>query len=312
MSFWNRKAATVGRISSEHLANFGRWEFLKEQSGVDPSGVYGLVSPLNELIYTQSPADRATLIAELHRHAESGEWEKVGAWKYVREFLDDAADTRDLIDGGLLAIQRMRVTNLSIHMAPIDTPRYTQLTGTPPPNDGFLGPPVFDSNFGPTRQYYFDDAIATAARRNIARLSSTPGVEPGPIADAARCMWDFGMLIHRGPLVVSPDLAFEPNVLRPALAAASGVDHGLLAERLVTAAHESTSNEYAAWPLIGTARFIYDYLDPATTETPEYAVLVDTGLEKLIDLGWLGVMVPPEVLTPIQRERLVTLRLSGQ
>jgi hypothetical protein len=313
MPFWNRKSAPADRISSQALADFGRYEFLgADQSGIDPSNAYGLISNLNELIYTSSPAGRAEAIAELHRHAEKGEWEKVGAWKYVREFLSAEPGIQDLIDGGLIAIHHMRVTNLSIHLAPIDTPRYTELAGAPPPNDGFFGPPVFDSNFGPTRQYYFDHAIATVAARNIMRLQSTPGVEPGPIGDAARAMWDFGLLVHRGPLVVNPDIAFEPHVVHPAVAAASGVDHNVFADRLADAVLDTRSPAYGVWSSIGGARFIEDYLDTSAVKTTGYSRLLDSGLTLLTNMGALGVSITPEILTPRQRNRLATLRSLGQ
>jgi hypothetical protein len=306
MPFWNRKP--VDRISSQALADFGRFEFVgAEQSGIDPSNAFGLISNLNELVYTSSPADRAEVIAELHRHAEKGEWEKVGAWKYVREFLSAEPDTQDLIDGSLMAICRMRVTNLAIHLAPIDRPRYVELTGAPPPNDGFFGPPVFDSNFGPTRQYYFDHAIAAAAARNITRLQCTAGVEPGPVEDAARAMWDFGLLVYRGPLVVNPDIAFEPNVIRPAVVAASGVDHSIFADRLAEAALDASSPTYGVWSSIGGARFIEDYLDFSAVNTTGYSRLLDSGLTLLTDMGALGVSIAPEMLTPRQRDRLRSL-----
>jgi hypothetical protein len=313
MALWSRKSTPVDRISSEALASFGRYEFLgSEQSGVEPGSAYGLVSNLNELVYTQSPADRAQLVAELHRHAEKGEWEKVGAWKYVREFLTEEPDTRDLIDGGLLAIHRMRVTNLSIHLAPIDSPRYIELTGAPPPSDGFFGPPVFDSNFGPTRQYYFDHAIATAAARNITRIQSMPGVEPGPLQSAAKAMWDFGLLVYRGPLVVNPDIQFEPNVLRPAITAATGVNHGIFADRLADAALDTSTYWYGAWTSIGGARFIEEYLDSSAVQTAGYSRLLGSGLDLLTEMGALDVSMSSELLTPRQRERLAALRSSAQ
>lgn len=305
MPFWSRKLAAANRISSEALADFGRCEFLgAEQSGIELSAVYGLVANLNELAFTSLPSDRAQVISELHRHAEKGEWEKVGAWKYVREFLSEAPDTQDLIDSGLIAIHHMRVTNLSIHLAPIDTPRYAELTGGPPPTDGFFGPPVFDSDFGPPRQYYFDQAIAAAAARNINRLPSERGIEPGPLQDAAKAMWDFGLLVYRGPLVVSPDIAFEPNVVRPAVTAATGVDHDLFAERLADSVLDTSSCAYGAWSAIGGARFIEEYLDAATVETTGYARLLDSGLRLLTATGALGVWMSPELLTQRQRARL--------
>jgi hypothetical protein len=308
MPLFNRRPSQpADRISSQQLADFGRWEFLKEQSGIEPTGVYNLVSNLNELVFTQDPADRARVVGELHRHAEKGEWEKVGAWKYVREFLSEAPDTQDLIDGGLLAIDRMRVTNLSIHLGRIDADRYTELTGAPPANDGFFGPPVFDSSYGPTRQYYFDHAIATAAARNVTRLGSAPGIEPGDVSQAAKAMWDFGLLVYRGPLVVNPEIAFEPNVVRRAVQAASGVDHEIFTNRLADVVLDTSSYLYGVWSSLGAARFVEEYLDASAVAAAGYARLLDSGVALLVNSGFLGVSMPAENLTPRQRERLAAL-----
>ena len=310
MPFWNRPRPAPDRISSKQVADFGRYAFLgPAQSGVDPAGSYSLVSDLAISIYTQGPAERARVVAELRRHAANGEWEKVGAWKFVREFLDEAPDTADLIDGGLLAIARMRVTNLAIHLAPIDTPRFAELTGGPPPHDGFFGPPVFDSSYGPTRQYYLDDSVAVAARRSVTRLEDRPGVAPGPISDAARSMWDFGLLIYRGPLVVNPDITFEPNVVRPAVAAASGADHALFIDQVAAAILDSDDQVMSgAWPSIGAARFAEDYLSEKALDTDAHWRLLDAGLRHFLQMGALGLLVAPELLTPLQQQRLAQIR----
>lgn len=307
MGLFKRKK-TVDRITSEALADFGRFEFLgREQSGV--LDAYSLVSELVALSYPPEGPGYDDVVAELRRHAEKGEWEKVGAWKYVREFLKEGPDVADLIDGGLLTIYAMRVTNLAIHLAPIDTPRFVELTGGPPPNDGFFGPPVFDSHFGPTRQYYFDAAISAAAARQVTRLASAPGVEPGDVEAAVRSMWDFGLLVYRGPLVVASDISFEPNVVKPAVDAATDVDHTLFAERLVNAALDRDSTFYGPWTAIGSARFIEDYLDPAVADSPACIRAIDSGLTQLREAGVIGVGMTPELLTPRQRERLTTIRL---
>lgn len=318
MTLFGRKARPpADRITSERLADFGRWEFLREQSGIDPSKAYDLISPLNELIYTQSPADRAVLVAELGRHAEHGEWEKVGAWKYVREFLDESPDTLPLIDEGLRAIERMRCTNLAFHLPMIDKPRWMALFGQEPPHDGFFGPPVFDSSYGPGRQYYFDHAVTTAFSRAITKVPSSTGVEPGDLDEVAGRMWDFGMLIHRGPLVVPPDISFEPNVVRPAVQAATNVDHVRFTEKLAEAIRHKTEHDRTwmanlpGWRPLGAARFIEDYLDAAAMETPGYSWLLEAGLQLVIDTGDPGVSFPAEVLTPTQYANLEQMRSAS-
>jgi len=303
MAFFQRKKLQ-DRISSQALADFGRWEFLKEQSGIDGACAYGLIANLNELVFTQNPDDRARVVAELHRHAEKGEWEKVGAWRYVREFLSAAPDTQQLSDAGLLAVHRMRVTNLAIHLGRTDTDRYSELVGAPPPSDGFFGPPVFDSSFGPSRQYYFDHAIASAARRDVARLPSAPDVQPGDLADTARAMWDFGLLVYRGPLVVSTDIAFEPSVVRFAVEAASGVDHGIFADRLADVVLDRASSSYGVWSSLGATRFVEEYLEVSAVVGSGYARLLDSGVTLLVKSGFLGVSMPRENLTPRQRDCL--------
>jgi hypothetical protein len=310
MPFWNRPRTDPDRISSAQLADFGRYAFLgPEQSGIDPAGAYSLISDLAIQIYTSNSTDRTQVIAELHRHADNGEWEKVGAWKYVRDFMNDASYTVDLIDSGLLAIARMRVTNLAIHLGHADASRYAKLTGGPVPNDGFFGPPVFDSSYGPTRQYYLDNSIAAAARRSITRLEHRPGVAPGPIADAARSMWDFGLLIYRGPLVVNPDITYEPNVVRPSVATASGTDHTIFIQQLADAVLDPNDQVLnGVWSSIGGARFAEDYLSHEALETNAFRRLMDAGLRHFLHMRALGLTVAPELLTPVQQERLAEIR----
>lgn len=311
MAFWKHKSAPADRISSEALADFGRFEFLgRRQSGVfDP---YSLVSDLVSLLYPLDGPGCAEVVGELRRHAEKGEWEKVGAWKFVREFLWDGPDVADLIDGGLLAIHRMRVTNLAIHLAPIDSPRYTELTGGPPSNDGFYGPPVFASSFGPTRQYYFDHAVSTASARQVTRAPSATGVQPGPLDDAVERMWDFGCLVYLGPLVVSPDISSEPHVVKPAVDAASGVDHHVFAERLVHAALHQDSAFHGPWTAIGAARFIEDYLDPEVAESSACTRAIDSGVTQLHRAGIIDAGMTPELFTPRQRERFRVIARTAE
>jgi hypothetical protein len=297
------------RISAEHLARFGRYLFLdSKMAGGEQQDSFSWIQPLASLLWAGDQAHgRLTVVAELRRHAAAGEWEKVGAWKFVREFLDDAADTRSLIDEGLLAVARMRVTNLRFNLAPVDMPRYAEVTAGPVPDDGFIGPPSFDSGFGPSRQYYLDSATAAAERRSITRLPHNPGAAPGAVADAARSMWDFGILIYRGPLVISPDLAFEPNVVRRAVAAASGADHVLFMDMLETAVLDPANrlNDHM-WTSLGSVRFAEDYLSPHTLDTRGFRVLLDVAVNHLIRAGEPGRTVAPGMLTPIQRHRLAT------
>lgn len=308
MGLFRRAAPTPqDRITPQQLADFGRYELLGEQSEI-PDG-FALISDLNELLYTGSPTDRQRLVAELERHAGRGPWESVGAWKYVRSFLDDDPTTSGLIDGGLRAVDQMRVTNLRIHLSPLDTRRFVELIGEEPPDDGFFGPPVFDSAYGPTRQYYLDNALTTAASRRVVRLAAAPGVAPGPVDAAVHALWDFGLLLHRGPLVVNPDIRFESHVLRPAVAAAAGVDHVLLTTALSAAARDKSSSTYGLWTLLGATRFVEDYLQPEATGAPGFDDLLDEGVRAVA--GAVEVLVPRALLTLRQRTCLDGLQAAG-
>lgn len=313
MPFWKTSRPAADRITSDQLADFGRYSFLGEEaSGIKAAGSLDLVRPLAEPIWMSGPGARENALAEIRRHAERGEWEKVGAWKFVREFLDETPETADLIDAGLSAIIRMRVTNLAIHLAPIDRPRYEALAGGPPPNDGFFGPPVFDSNYGPTRQYYLDNAVAAAARRSVTRLPHAPGVAPQGIAEAARAMWDFGMLVYRGPLVVNPDIAFEPNVVRPAVQAARNADHASFINQVAKVVFDPSGFlDNHIWGSLGAARFAEDYLAPEGTAAPGYHRLLEAAIRHMIKADEPGTVIAPDLLTPLQLERLARLRAAG-
>jgi hypothetical protein len=306
MAFWNRKMPATDLITHEDLAAVGRLRIL----GPDLSGVDDEMPLVSALIYQSFPADGpgcAQVVDELRRHAEKGEWEKVGAWRYARFYLPDEAGAADLIDEGLLALRRMRITNLAMQLAPIDIDRYMELTGEPPANDGFVGAPTFESHFGPTRQYYFDQAIRSAASRTITRLPFAAGVPPGPLESAIQSMWSFGLLIYRGPQLIDPSIAFEPSVVRPAVVAASGVDHQLFAERLVDGVLQSHATHYWPWTSLGAARFIEDYLAPDVADSESCLRAIDDGLIQLIQRGDLGLNMPPALLTPRQLERLAAI-----
>lgn len=312
MPFWKNPLRS-DQITAEQLARFGRYLFLDSKvNGHEEHDSLAWVSPLARLIWGGDPAPRPKVIAELRRHAAKGEWERVGAWKFIREFADEAPDTQELIDDGLLAIARMRVTNLAYNLAPVDTPRYRELTGGPVPNDGFFGPPVFDSRFGPSRQYYLDNAAAEAAGRVIAPLPHSQGTRPESVTEAAKSMWAFGMLIYRGPLVVNPDYTFEPNVVRPAVTAAAGADHAVFLEMIADAIFDPANylNEHT-WASLGASRFAEDYLRPEVLDTQGYRRLLDAAAGHLIQRGEPGLNVAPDVLTPVQRQHLAEARQAA-
>ncbi|MGH3279535.1 MAG: hypothetical protein ACRDNW_10405, partial [Trebonia sp.] len=300
--------SSADRISSETLARFGRYVFIDQKLNGQQEDSFSWVLPLASLIWESGPGGRAAAIAELRRHAAGGAWEKVGAWKFVREFLD-GPDAIDLIDAGLLTLAHdMRVTNLGPNLSVNDSRRYHELTGGPVPNDGFFGPPAFDSEYGPSRQYYLDAAVVAAARRHVTRLPHAPGVAPGPVLAAAKALWNFGNLIYRGPLLVGPDYTFEPGVTRDATTAASGVDHVLFMDAVAGTVFDPVQCLTEGFTAIGAARFAEDYLSPDALNARGLQRLLDAGLRRLLGRGELGVNVSPNLLTPLQASRLAELK----
>lgn len=138
-------------VDSARLADFGRVWLLKEDSGSDAAAVFTALDPLRKPLY-YTPDGDVQVAEELRRHAAKGEWEAIGSWQYARDFVQDEELEAELTDLALLTLNKMRITNLSIHLPAMDVQRFEELTGGPAPNDGFFGPPVFDSHFGPTRE----------------------------------------------------------------------------------------------------------------------------------------------------------------
>ncbi len=177
---WTKKpcpaAVATDRMTAEWLARYGRYKFL----GPDTAGPFDEMAVIGLLVtdlYPQDTPAYAALVAEVCRHSERGEWEWVGGMEVCPRYLSGESE---LVDAGLQAIRRMRCTNLWMHLAPIDQRRWSDAIGEPVPNDGFVGPPVFASEYGPTRQYYFDAAMTAAASRSVMRIASAAGVEPAP------------------------------------------------------------------------------------------------------------------------------------
>ena len=307
MAFWNKQqrpsAVPQDRMTPEWLAQYGRYKFLC----CDTAGVFDEMVVVGSFIadlYPQDTPGYAAVLAEVARHAERGEWERVGGWKFARDYLTGESA---LVDGGLNAIRRMRCTNLGIHLAPIDQRRWSEVIGEPVPNDGFVGPPVFDSEFGPTRQYYFDAAMTAAASRSVTRLSSATGAEPGPFGPDHQVEGGLGnlaMLVYRGPLLVNPANSFEPGLVRPAVACAQGADHTIFTDRLADVVLSDSLSRHSPWGALGAALFIEDYLDPSAVEAAGYDRLLVHALSFLLENGWLGVNFSAEQLTLRQRARL--------
>lgn len=301
--FSRRPMRPLNLVDTRALAAFGRGWLLDEESGLDRTTVFAALDSLRQPIYQGVDGERETA-DELRRHAEEDEWATLGAWQFSRDFLEDEGLEAELTDKALLVLDGMRITNLRLHLPPMDFTRYQELTGAPPPDDGFYGPPVFDSNFGPSRQFYFDQAAAAAAARAPQRIAFAPGVAPAPLGESTNCLWDFGMLVLRGAQTMPRELRDEATVLAPARAAATDVDHALVSTAMAEAVSDPDSYLHGPWSLLGCARFLEDYLDPQLAGGALHERLVDDGLAQLAQGGFLGPGVCVEVLSPYERARL--------
>jgi hypothetical protein len=138
-------------VDSSLLADFGRAWLLGDQNSLDRMKTFDALNPLREPIYHEPDGDLRAA-EELRRHAARGEWEAIGAWQFATDFVRDEDLERELTDLALLTLMKMRITNLRIHLPFGVMGRYEELTSGPVPDDGFYGPPVFDSHFGPSRE----------------------------------------------------------------------------------------------------------------------------------------------------------------
>lgn len=107
--------------------------------------VFEALDPLRRPLYSEPDGDQR-VGEELRRHAAKGKWEAIGAWQFGRDFVQDDDLERELTDIALLTLDSMHIGNLSIHLPRMDVQRFEELTGAPAPNNGFFGPPVFDTN----------------------------------------------------------------------------------------------------------------------------------------------------------------------
>lgn len=306
MSLFRRRRREL--VTSDQLAAYGRREFLGEHQGLSPMAQFDQLRPLHELVFTQTPEDRATIVAELTKLSKTGEWERVGAWKYVRDMLSFEADTQPLVDAGLAAVRRMRVTNLSLHLSQNDTDRYREIFGEAPPYDGFVGPPCFDSAYGPSRADRHQPAIRAAASRRVEPLRAAPGADPGLLPDLTERLWTFALIVYRGVDRIDPETPPERDVLSAVVAAATDVDHDRFAHLLADQVRDHDPFLGGPWPSLGAARFIEEYL--RTTTADAWRLTASAALSDLADRGWLGTDVPLGVLTGRERELLSRLDIA--
>lgn len=336
MGWFTKKTAPVGTgstaargrktqllVDPAAVADFGRWTLLKENSGVNlseysnmsPQFASGLdiVRPLFDQLYMTDPNDPVGIVRELEHHSQKGVWEAVGAWRFCDEFLDSTPELwSHLEDAGIRALAQMNITNLSFNLGIRHADAYRRITGEKPPNDGFFGPPVFNSAYGPSLDFYINAAREAAAARTPLRVQEARGQAPDPTtADLTGALWDFAMLVYRGP-AIAPNIDPEPTLLRPAIEAAYAVDHEQFAKLLLAQVASKSGPDDAKWPALGAARFIEDYLDPRVTGTSAHLELIDLGLAWLREPGAAVIAVTATaVLSPIAAARWETPELRS-
>lgn len=300
------KRAPKELVSSDDLAAFGKAEFLgfEAMGYANRSQSLDLMEPYNRDYRVITDVDFATQVSlEVLKNASKGPWEAVGAWKFATEHTVAEDFQREATDLGMLALAKMRVTNLAIHLGPKYFERYRSLTGGPVPDDGFFGPPVFDSNYGPTKHYYWDAAVAAAAARRPRRIECSPGIQPPIVDDAGIGLWDFAMLVLRGPLNVAPDQKSEKVSLLSIVAAAESTDHELLMTDVMSQLRRREVG-FLGWSYFGGGRFIEDYLDPNLMGTSLHEEFVSIGLQQLSENGMFEASVSLETLSEYERSRL--------
>lgn len=316
MGLFSRNRAPVDLVPASAVAAYGRRGFLGEADigGLDHSQAWESMQPLFNPLIQEGSSERRRALEELARHARAGAWEAIGAWKYLHDapiydhdMVDQAPLKDTLTDHAMRVLKTMRVTNLRIHLGMGDLERYERVNGEPAPHDGFFGPPVFDSDFGPSRQYYYDAALAAAVARTPQRVPHAPGVEPGDLSEITNRFWSFAQHVFMGPLLAPADARFEPAIVRDIAAAASNVDHRLFAERLVTAINACTD---PIWEHLGAGRYLEEALLPELTGSDVHTRLIDEGLRRTRDRHILGITFTAEVLTPFERSRLAASEAS--
>lgn len=296
------------QLSSKVVADFGRAWYLDGASDIDIQEARGATYPLAQMTFQGDPQMNAEVIRELQDHAQQGPWELVGAWLLARDLLNDES----LTDQALRQIAEMRITNLAIHLAQMDVAHYSELTGGPPPNDGYFGPAAFDSSFGPSRDEHFDRARDYAISRSRPRLRETPGVDPGELDTSELRFWDFGRLIALAPFAIGAiDCRDETQILATADARACASDHEMFANRLTEALLGDETGHFNGWALLGAGRFIEESLDPKLNAGSQHMALIDGGLTQLDEQGMVGTAFRPDVLTEFEQSRLASLRSSA-
>jgi hypothetical protein len=284
------------------LARFGRYRLL----GWEPAGEPGPIDDWFERLARwhqpliagppalDSTVDRLNALATAH-----GGWVAIGAWKLLLDY-DSALATagRDTLAACLRAYDAFGITNLSVHMPPVELSAYVELFDRPPPMDGFFWPAVFSTPHGPQKSHYIDAAAAVAAGRRPQRFAHRPGVAPTQLSKAHfYSLWDYGRILLLGPLLMDEEARHEPAIIHRVRRVADGADHELVLRAIV---EHVESDPDPAWTAVGGARFCEERLDPSLTGSDGHQRLLAAGLDFLERQGLLASSVSPECLSPAE------------
>lgn len=248
-------------------------------------------------------------IGDLVSEAEaSGElWQVVGAMKLANEFLDSDELAAPFFDAGIRALAKMRITNPQQHLSGREFSRYRMHFDRVEP-DNFWGPAVFESEFGPSRQFFLDAAVASVSARKPIVLFHEEGVEMelDNSIDLDSLFFKFGSLIYRGPLVMSLQDRDEAQLIHPIVAAISSRDHKLGARKMVDRVSENAIMDSYSFVFIGLGlvRFIEDYLDPSALALEEARMLRLHCLQQLQRMGVFRASIARGVFTQAEIDAL--------
>jgi hypothetical protein len=294
------------------LTRYGRYRFLGWEAAGETGPIDDWYSHLMrwfEPLMAGPPGYQETVtrlnnVATIH-----GGWVAIGAWKVMLEFSSDlAGDGRDALVACLRAYHDFGVTNLALHIPPVELTVWCEIFDFPPPNDGFFTPPVFSTPYGPKKADYLKAAATAAATRYPQRLDHVPGVPPAASSpdgvlekQLAYSLWDFGQLLLLGAHVMREERRYEPAILARARSWAEGTNHRLVLDRLVEMVE---ANPDPAWGAVGAARFCEEYLDASLTGSEAHRFLLEAGLGFLVRQNLLQTSIDPACLSPAEVEGL--------
>jgi hypothetical protein len=213
-----------------------------------------------------------------------------------------AAAGHDSLVACLRAYDAFGITNLSVHMPPVELSAYAELFDRHPPMDGFFWPAVFSTPHGPQKTDYLGAAAAVAARRRPERFAHRPGVAPSPLAKVQfHGLWDYGRILLLAPLLMDEEARHEPAIVHRVQQVADGADHELVLRAVV---ERVESDPDPAWTAVGGARFCEERLDPSLTGSDGHQRLLVAGLDFLERQGLLTSSISPACLSPAEVEGL--------